>query len=236
MAKIESGVKVDFTQIDVSEELRIKQSSELELCEYIKGLRSSIENLTANLFSMHSEMKEFGNELKKSKKDNQKAVKDSSKTVNASTKKADKLRKSDKESDNESRLIAIQRERSDFQCYEFCLKFSTKKFKSNITSVYTICDSVMGKRIDLKTKQKNKTHVNVKLNSKKPSKDKEASQPDGYAINNTLDDLSNMEDFKKSKVQNKANKESNVVRFQTNPEYREYVVGSPISKFLLIFS
>jgi hypothetical protein len=160
----------------------------MELCEYIKGLRSSIEDLTANLFAMHAEMKEFGNDLKKSKKDNQRTIKDSSKTVNASTKKADKLRKSDKESDNESRLIAIQREKSDFQCYEFCLKFSTKKFKTNITSVYKICDSVMGKRVDLKAKQRSKDHVNVKQKAKKQSKEKEVSQKEGYAINDAFTD------------------------------------------------
>lgn len=44
-----------------------------------------------------------------------------------------------------------------------------------------------------------------------------------------------MDDFKKSKVSKSNKKESNVVRFETNPEYKEFIADSPISKFLLIF-
>jgi hypothetical protein len=175
--------------------------------------------------------------LRSLNKDNQKSIKDSMKSVSTSSKKADKLRKSKKESDNENKLIAVQREKSDFQCYEFCLRYSTQKLNTNITSVYIICDSVMGKRIDFISKKKSKDYVNVKLKTKKASKEKLAIIQEYDATNETESDGSKMLDFKKDAVLTEdklENRESKNVRFQTNPEYKEATLDS-MSKSLLIY-
>jgi hypothetical protein len=177
--------------------------------------------------------------LRSLSKDIQRTVKDSMKSVNTSSKKADKLRKSNKESDSQNILIAVQKEKSDFQCYEFSLRYSTQKFKTNITSVYIVCDSVMSKRIDFISNKISKDYVNVrqKTKTKKASKEKLAIIQEYDATNETQSDGSEMLDFKKGAVltmDKLADKEPKNVRFQTNPEYKEATLDS-MSKFLLIY-